>query len=325
MAGVVASLACGGGVVQAQVNVEPMRARLAAQGHTLNARFALTGRAGNSQGFEIGGSLLGGLSEGPHLIYLTLSGDYSRQEGTLDVANTFAHSRYNYRFTQGVWGELFAQVETDRFRSLKSRELLGSGPRFRILSSRLTDAYYGTSAMLEVTRRGDEVPGRRQVNALRWNNYLRLEFHQEENVSVSETLYVQPRFDDFSDYWLLSVLGVKLSVNKTLASRFDLEVRREAVVPPGVDPLDVEIEELARARFLRRLTRAEAGTPVSCKSRPRRTSCRRRRLAHAPGSRPERDRSPAPAQARSLVPRARPAGAILQRRQSGSTLAPTRS
>ena len=77
----------------AQVNVEPMRAKLEDDGlgGSVDARFA--GRLGNSEGLTAGGdALIGGRSE-PHFGFLALNGDYSRLNGSVQLARYFAHAR----------------------------------------------------------------------------------------------------------------------------------------------------------------------------------------------------------------------------------------
>src|SRR5690606_40406865 len=89
------------------------------------------------------------------------------------------------------------------------------------------------------------------------------------NVELSETVYFQPRFDRFSDYFLLSIFGAKFSVTSTLSTGIDLIFRRENVVPAGVKQDDVQLMNSISLTFYHRVTwsclpaSTKAGTHVS--------------------------------------------------------------
>lgn len=234
----------------AQVNVEPIRERLEAEGSIFETRFGLVGRRGNTDGLEANGGFLIGLSHGPSLGYLNASGNYAEYDGARQVAKSFAHLRYNYRLDPLVAAEAFAQIENDEFRRLLARELLGLGPRFTLISSAQVRLYYGTSVMFELTQRNDTVPASsRNVENVRWNNYVALTVVVQERITLTETVYYQPRFDDFGDFWLLNVTGARFQVTDVLASRIDFTLRREAEVPLGVDAVDLELSSSLQLTF----------------------------------------------------------------------------
>lgn len=234
----------------AQVNVEPIRQELEASGQKLSARFGMIGRRGNTDGLSLDGGSLIGVSGARHLAYLTASGSYAEYDGTRQVAKSFAHLRYNYGLLPRVAAEVFAQVETDEFRRLVARELFGVGPRFTLLGNAVVRLYYGSSAMLELTQRNDTVPAAaRDVESLRWNNYASLTVRVQDRITLSETVYYQPRFGDFGDFWFLNVTGAHFVVTDVLSSRVDFTLRREAVVPAGVRPADAELSSSLEFSF----------------------------------------------------------------------------
>lgn len=234
----------------AQVNVEPIRERLETEGVTFDARLGMLGRRGNTEGLELNAGALLGFSGGRSLGYLSASGNYAEYDGVRQVAKSFAHLRYNYRLLHRVAAEAFAQVETDEFRRLLLRELFGLGPRLTLASSDVIRLYYGTSAMLEFTQRDDSVPeGFRDTGSLRWNNYVALTVAIQERITLTETAYYQPRFDDFGDFWFLNVLGAHFQVTDVLVSRLDFTLRREAVVPQGVKHADLELSSALELSF----------------------------------------------------------------------------
>jgi hypothetical protein len=236
------SLALYAAPASAQVNVEPIRRQLKEQGFTLQFRQSVTMRTGNTEGIELGAGTLAGLAGGRSLAYVSASADYSWQNGVTQVAKSFVHLRYNHRLFERVAAEAFSQVETDRFRRLRSRLLFGAGPRFTLVENESAELHWGTAAMLELTQRNTTVEAsRRHDRSLRWSNYVAFALEAHERITASQTVYYQPRFDDFSDFWLLNVTSVVFNVTDVLASRIDVTVRREANAPANVERVDSEV------------------------------------------------------------------------------------
>lgn len=228
-------------VAHAQVNVEPFRARLKEKERLLALRGALTGRTGNTEGLTFGAGGLVGVSGSSHLWYLSGSTDYERANRATTVAKAFGHTRYNHLLFEPIWGELFSQLETDRFRRVSLRALLGAGPRFEFLDTSNWSLAYGASYMLELTRRTDGTGGDQQRAVRhRFNNYVSLTYRPHDRITLSETAYYQPRFDAFGDFWFLSAFVGRFEVTGRLATVFDLAVRHESEAPPGVKKTDAE-------------------------------------------------------------------------------------
>jgi hypothetical protein len=225
----------------AQVNVEPFRARLKDRERLLAIRGVLTGRTGNTEGLTFGTGGLVGLSRTRSLWYLSGSADYERSNHATTVAKAFGHTRYNHLLLEPIWGELFSQLEADRFRRVSLRALLGTGPRIELVEATSLSLAYGASYMLELTRRSDNVAvdERRAVHH-RFNNYLSFTYRPHERITLSETAYYQPRFDAFGDFWFLSAFAGRFEVTERLATVFDFVVRHESEAPPGVKPTDAE-------------------------------------------------------------------------------------
>ena len=246
----VAWAACSVAPAAAQVNVEPLRRKVGEAGVSGEASGSLTAFQGNTAGMLMGGNLLVGARSSPHWAYTTATGDFSRFDHEVQVAKGFAHARYNYEFFPWVAGELFGQVEADRFRRINLRELLGVGPRWTLVQSVLFEAYWGTAYMLEHTQRSDAVTASdRSKTAHRFSNYVTLRYSPIETIALSSTLYVQPRFDDVEDVNLLSVSFVRFEITDLLHSRLDATVRYESRVPPNIETTDIEIKNSIGAAF----------------------------------------------------------------------------
>jgi hypothetical protein len=123
------------------------------------------------------------------------------------------------------------------------RELLGTGPRLTLVDSEVFSVHYGSSYMFEHTEFDSEEGGARGEGRFhRWSNYLALTALPDERILLSSVAYVQPRFDRFSDYRVLSVNGAIFTITTSLRSRVDCTLRYESVHPSDVEGADLELK-----------------------------------------------------------------------------------
>lgn len=234
---------------EAQVNVEPIRQQLAESGFGARLRLSLSAYQGNTQGLVTGASaLLGGRSE-RHLGFLNASGDYAHLGGETNVHRSFVHLRHNYRLSPVLWWEEFVQSETDRFRRIRWRGLLGTGPRFEIVKTEAADLYYGAAYMLEYTAVGSDAEYSEPNGVHRMNNYAALAIRPDERISLSTVTYFQPRFDEPGDMHVLNVTGLEFKVTELLQSRIDTITRYETRTPEGVKSTDFEFKSSLELKF----------------------------------------------------------------------------
>lgn len=228
---------------RAQVNVEPLRHQISEDGAGARLRVSLTSLAGNTQGVVFGGAALVGGRWSKNLVFAELSGDYAAFNGTVSVAKWFVHVRHNYELGRVVAWEEFGQMESDRFRRVQLRELIGTGPRFTILEGDLLRLHLGSSYMFEHTEFDSGQAGARGEGfAHRFNNYVSIALQPDPRVLLTSVLYAQPRFDQFSDFRLLSVSGVGFQVTKVLRSRIDCTLRYESFHPRDIEGTDLELK-----------------------------------------------------------------------------------
>lgn len=228
------------GKAHAQVNVEPFRARI--QEGQVSGKLGgnLSAYTGNVEGLVIGTAGLIGTDQGRHFAFLAATGDYTRLGGATSVANTFLHARYNYTLAHDwLFGELFAQSETDRFRRIKLRQLFGTGPRFEWKPYPGWSLFFGAGYMLELTREGNQANTDDDGLFHRNNNYGGLTWQVEPGIDLSHVFYFQPRFDALDDHRLMSVSSVAFGVKERLESRLDVTYRYESRVPADVKRTDV--------------------------------------------------------------------------------------
>lgn len=225
------------------MNVEPLRQQVTARRFGARVNASTTTYAGNTQGVVFGGAaLLGGRTE-RNFGYLDVSGDYSRLAGVVSVAKWFAHLRHNFQINPDAWWEEYGQLESDRFRRVQLRELIGVGPRFRLAHGTRVELYFGTSYMVEHTALDSaDADPEGQGTFERWSNYVAATFKPQERILISTVTYLQPRIDRFSDYKVLSVSGADFKITSLLHSRLDVTARYESFVPSDVRHADLELK-----------------------------------------------------------------------------------
>ena len=234
----------------AQVNVEPLRQQVTERRFGARINVSTDAYAGNTSGVVFGGAaLLGGRTE-RNFGYLDVSGDYSKLAGVVSVAKWFAHLRHNFQLNRDLWWEEYAQLESDRFRRVQLRELVGVGPRVRMARGDVFELFLGASYMVEHTELDSSDPHPEgQGTVERWSSYLAITLKPQDRIMISSVNYVQPRIDQFSDYKLLSVSGADFKITTHLHSRLDVTARYESMAPSDVRHADLELKSSLEVVF----------------------------------------------------------------------------
>lgn len=235
---------------RAQVNVEGLRKSLTGRGVHGSIGGSITTHHGNTMGTELGGSALVGYRRGPELVYLTTNASYSSLGGEVRVANAFAHLRYNRSLGERVAAELFTQGETDRFRRLRLRTLVGAGVRLTLAEGETAALFYGASYMYEHTTLGDVSSAVRPSEVHRMNNYAALLIVLDPGRAVlGNTVYFQPRLDDPGDVRLLDVLSLDFTVTGALSASIQATLRYESPVPRPIKRADLMVKNVLGVTF----------------------------------------------------------------------------
>lgn len=234
---------------EGQVNIEPVRKQLATTGFGARLRLSISSYQGNTHGLVAGASGLVGSRLERHLGFINASWDYAHLGGETSVQKSFAHVRHNFRVVSWLWWEEFVQSETDRFRRIQLRALVGTGPRLGLLESERIDLYYGTSYMLEYTDVNPASDRREPKLVQRWNNYLALNYRPDDRIALSSVSYYQPRLGEFSDARILNVSGAEFKITELLQSRIDTITRYESRPAERVKRTDIEFKSSLELKF----------------------------------------------------------------------------
>ncbi|MFT3764313.1 MAG: DUF481 domain-containing protein [Minicystis sp.] len=244
-AAVAIALALAPGAARAQVNVEALRSDLQGRKLFVSLQASYAGHTGNVSGSVASGAAFAGVDLGHHLAFVKLQGDYAQFNGEPTMAKAFAHARYNYRILPFLFAEAFVQIEQDKFQRLALRQLDGVGVRFAIVRSEIVHVHLGTAWMFDYSRLNDDpgilstFPGPSWI-AQRWSNYASVNVRVGSRARFTDALYVQPRFNDFSDVRVLNDASFAVDIDKRFSAKISCQVHHNSTPPSRVQPTDVD-------------------------------------------------------------------------------------
>lgn len=146
-------------------------------------------------------------------LYLLLV-NYDLLEGASQTLqnNLFFHLRYNYKISDLLRLEAFTQFQHDSLSGIRSRWLIGAGPRFKIISTKKISLFAASLVMYE-----DEHELTKPVvlhRNIRNSSYATASWRPDSRTEITTTLFYQPLFEDFSDFRLLHELKLKFQFSK---------------------------------------------------------------------------------------------------------------
>lgn len=229
---------------QAQINIEKQRS-FDVDGVAVSLSADVTLLSGNTQTVSVGAGGRLDVRKGKHYGFLLGNARYGESGRKKYQEHVFGHVRYNYDLRPWLVGEVFGQGERDAFTLLQVRLLVGSGFRFRYFprENEHIGLYQGMALMyeledLDATKVGTH-PAR--LNVGRWSNYLNLRLTLSDNTHLIQTLYVQPRLDDFDDIRLLDEAALAIGFNKHLTFHTSFNLRYDSRPPGDVETLDLAL------------------------------------------------------------------------------------
>jgi hypothetical protein len=235
--------------VKAQMNV-PLSQDISGDGTGAHVSESISSFEGNTRGIMVGLGAVLGVRVGKQFSYLNASADYAHLAGQTLIAKAFAYARSNYQLSPYLWSEVFGQMESDRIRRISLRERIGAGPRILLFRNQNAWLFFGTSYMLEYTRLS---PIQANVDgssvAHRFSNYLTINRLIGPTVALSETLYVQPRFDAPKDMYILNVTSLQFKLTSHLSSHIDTMVRYDTREIVQTKQFDVAVKNMLDLRF----------------------------------------------------------------------------
>jgi hypothetical protein len=231
-------------LVHAQVNVEPLRKKLAEKGASGSIEASWIVRTGNTEGFVANGVGQLGWANERHLFFMAARGDYSRLNDQLQLSRTFFHARYNLTLVDRfLFAELFAQEQTDATLLLRHRELVGGGPRFALSVTPAHAIYAGLSAMLEREQWSvpEGAPDDPDTLFVRASSYASVTFTPDNRLTFSVLGLFQPRVTKLHDHRVLVESTFEVTIGKGFSLRIATTLRYDSEPITGVKRADAEV------------------------------------------------------------------------------------
>lgn len=150
-----------------------------------------------------------------HLILLKNDLQFQKIEGDRFENSGILHFRYNYRTTERMALEVFAQGQYNKVSKIDFRGLLGAGPRFKLTTSEKYKFYLGTLIMYEQEELSDGVT---PINRdFRGSMYLSFSLYPTDHITVVSTTYYQPLLSSFADFRISSQSSAVIGLFNNLA------------------------------------------------------------------------------------------------------------
>lgn len=166
-----------------------------------------------------------------------LQGSASRDESNdvMTSKSVVGHLRHNKTLSNNFHSVAFSQIQHNPFQRLESRWLFGLGGRYDFLKDDNGSASFGATTMMEIENLEDTAENSTDQ---RLSMFLRLERKLNESVKVNLSGFYQPLWSDFSDARASGILGLKVSLTKTLSMKFAANLDYDSSPPAGVDKTD---------------------------------------------------------------------------------------
>lgn len=173
-------------------------------------------------------------------LYLVL-GNYGFLKGAGEklIDDAFFHLRYNYKLNSVIRWEVFTQLQKNNITGIKSRYLLGMGPRFKILSKSLIKLYAATLLMYEKEKETNlAIPVH---NDLRSSSYISFTLSPNKQVEIISTTFFQPRFSNWKDYRILNQASLRVKAGKKTGIRINWNYLNDSYPVPGVPSVNYSL------------------------------------------------------------------------------------
>lgn len=166
-------------------------------------------------------------------LYLIL-GNYGflKGAGNTLIDNSFLHLRYNYKINKIVRWEAFTQLQRNTITYISSRFLLGTGPRFKILSNKTIRVYAASLLMYEYEK--ETIQPKLSHRDVRSSSYLSFSLTPNPYLELVSTTFFQPRINDWNDFRILNQASLKAKAGKHLSLAINWNYLNDSKPVPGI-------------------------------------------------------------------------------------------
>jgi putative salt-induced outer membrane protein YdiY len=239
----------------AQVNAEPLRSLKSSgedeDGLSGLVDVSLSGTTGNVNSVALVSSGFVRAREKRHMAFLFGKAEYTEFGSDVRIARSYVHGRYNYQLLKRWWAEAYGQIQQDKIRRLRLRELVGVGPRFGLVDEDNVEMFLATSYMLEFERINVEggQPDEPEVLAHRSSSYVAITWQLDKTLQFNNTIYIQPRLDRWGDLRILNEGSLIIKITNRLQTKITSSMRYDSEPPSGVKNTDFSVANALSLTF----------------------------------------------------------------------------
>jgi hypothetical protein len=128
------------------------------------------------------------------------------------VSHGLIHLRYNTKVNPWLRWEIFAQWQNNLITQIDSRYLVGTGPRFKIFSTKVFRLYAASLMMYE--REKERTTPVVKHSDMRNSSYVSFTITPEDHFEIISTTYYQPLLKNFSDHRILNQIVLRTKLGK---------------------------------------------------------------------------------------------------------------
>ncbi|MBL4867588.1 MAG: DUF481 domain-containing protein [Pseudomonadales bacterium] len=210
--------------------------RLAPVKNGLSGQFqaSIDGKSGNSEkeSFDIGAK--GIFKSGPHRALMIASREYGTSFDQTNTDSDFFHFRYVKLHRPSWASEYFVQNQSNPFKRLSQRSLVGYGGRFNLRDKEDVKLILGTGVFFL----HEKIAQENAEEFWRANFYFVYKHNLNDQINLLNTLYLQPRMNEFSDLEALNDFSLNIKLSNTINLKLALKTTHDRKPPVGVAKTD---------------------------------------------------------------------------------------
>ena len=141
-------------------------------------------------------------------------GDYNflKGGGQEFASSAFSHFRYNVKIAKGVKWEAFTQLQNNKITQIRSRFLLGTGPRFKLVKNKKLKMYVASLVMYE--HETELTTPQVKLDEMRSSSYFTFSWKPISTIELNSTTFYQPLINQFSDHRIMNEISFSVKANK---------------------------------------------------------------------------------------------------------------
>jgi hypothetical protein len=235
--------------VSAQINTEKYRKYYSDEtGFMFNLLTTFSLKAGNTEYNAYKGSARVDYNGKKFDTFLVGTFEYKDTDEKKLENQGFLHLRgINHLSKRTTW-EVFIQSQYDEFIDLNSRNLAGSGIKYRLIqhvskkdTSNTLDANISTGLMYEMENYNLDME---RVDRDNWRstNFISIDWLIKEKLNLTGVLYYQPALKNLKDFRVAAEAGLEFAIAKSVQFIFQINYRYNNIPVTDVKKFDLSVE-----------------------------------------------------------------------------------